>query len=454
VFIGLPPKRLQSDPWMAESFAGRIAALRRGRTRVAYYYDLPDSSTFRYRVYNMIQALRSRDGGISASWFCRADSGRFDQIVDCCDVLVICRARYTDRVSSMIERAKSLGRMVIFDIDDLVFDTQYLHLVMATLDQDTESEAHLDHWFGYIARVSAALHLCDRVIATNEYLAARIRASTGKDVRVVPNFLNREQLEYSLQLHAAKGASRFASNEHIHLGYFSGSPSHDKDFELISDALAALLDDNPRLRVRIVGYLNVKGPMVRHKERIERFGMHDFLNLQRLIGSTEINLVPLQDNAFTNCKSELKFFEAGIVGTITVASPVYAYRQAMIDGLNGFLAGPCEWEEKLRSSINALNNGRSAYAEMAERAFERSLSRFSWDSQFPVITRALLDTPTRPSEKCAPRAAICLPENLLPAPSHAPQFNIQSMTETQSSAATAETVRLNFIPQDANRERV
>ena len=391
MFIELPPKRPWSDPWMAESFAGRIAALRRGKTRVAYYYDFPDSSTFRYRVYNMIQVLGSRDGDTSASWFCRADSGRFDQIVDCCDVLVICRARYTDRVGSMIERAKNLGRTVIFDVDDLVFDPQYLHLIMATLDQDTESETHLDRWFGYIGRVSAALQLCNRVTTTNEYLAARIRACTGKDVCVVPNFINREQLECSLKLHAAKRASRFAGDQHIHLGYFSGSPTHDKDFDLVSDALARLLDQDSRLRVRLVGHVNAKGPITRHAERIERFGMHDFLNLQRLIGSTEINLVPLQDNTFTNCKSELKFFEAGIVGTITVASPVYAYRHAMIDGLNGYLAGPCEWESKLRSAIDTLNGSRNAYAEMAEHAFETSLSRFCWDSQLPVITRALLD---------------------------------------------------------------
>ena len=246
----------------------------------------------------------------------------------------------------MIEQAKNLGRTVIFDVDDLVVDTQYAHLLMDTLNQDAGSEAHLDYWFGYIARLNAVLHLCDRVITTNEYLASHIRACTGKDVRIVPNFINREQLEYSLQLYAAKRAARFSGDERIHLGYFSGSPSHDNDFELISDALARLLDKDPRLHLRLVGYLNVNGPVVGHAERIERFGMHDFINLQRLIGSTEINLVPLQDNAFTNCKSELKFFEAGIVGTITVASPVFAYR-------------------------------------MAEHAFEVSLSRYSWDSQAP-----------------------------------------------------------------------
>jgi glycosyltransferase involved in cell wall biosynthesis len=416
MFVGLPPKRLWSDPWAAESFASRITALRRGKTRVAYYYDLPDGSTFRYRAYNIIQSLCGHGDGLSASWLCRADSDYFDRIADCCDVLVICRARYTDRLSSTIERAKTLGRTVIFDVDDLVADTQYAHLLMATLDQDTGNEAQLDYWFGYMARLSAVLQLCDRVITTNEHLASLIRPRTGKDVRIVPNFINREQLDYSLQLHAAKRSSGFAGDDRIHLGYFSGSPSHDKDFELISDALARLLDKDPRLHIRLVGYLNVKGPVARHNERIEHFGMHDFVNLQHLISSTEINLVPLQDNVFTNCKSELKFFEAGIVGTITVASPVFAYRQAMTDDVNGFLAGPCEWESKLRSAIDTLNCGREAYAEMAEHAFEVSLSRYSWESQGPVIKSALFDIPKSNPEECAASTVICLPKTRSPAP--------------------------------------
>ncbi|MGA8610876.1 MAG: hypothetical protein WB760_04020 [Xanthobacteraceae bacterium] len=338
----------------------------------------------------------------------------------------------------MIERAKNLGRTVIFDVDDLVVDTRYAHLLMDTLDQDTGSEAHLDYWFGYIGRLNAVLQLCDRVITTNEYLASHIRASAGKDVRIVPNFINREQLEYSLQIHAAKRASRFFGDGHIHLGYFSGSPSHDNDFELISDTLARLLDNDPRLHIRLVGYLNVKGPVVRHNGRIERVGMHDFLNLQRLVGSTEINLAPLQDNVFTNCKSELKFFEAGVVGTITVASPVFAYRQAVTEGVNGFLAGPCEWEAKLLTAVDTLSGNRRAYAEMAERAFEVSLSRYSWESQAPIIMTALLDMPNGPSEKPASSAVIRFPERLPSAPSHEPRFGSLTMTEKCSAMAEAQ----------------
>lgn len=366
-----------------------MAELRSGNIRIAYYYDFPDGSTFRYRVYNMIQALRSQPASYSASWFCRADRHWFNQIVDSADILVLCRARYTDKLNHMITRARNMGRQVVFDVDDLVVDPDYTHLLVHTLDKDMESDSVWEQWFGDIGRLAAVLRLCDRVITTNEYLASRIRACSGKEVRIVPNFINREQLDVSLHILNAKKASRFARDGRIHLGYFSGSPSHDKDFELISGALARVLSEDPRLRLRVVGYLNVKGPVLHHQDRIERVPMQDFLNLQCMIGSTEINLVPLQDNVFTNCKSELKYFEAGIVGTNTVASPTFTFRQAIKDGINGYLAGSYEWQSKLSLAIDSLDAGSEAYIQMAECAFRDCQRKYSTDALLPAISSAL-----------------------------------------------------------------
>src|SRR5262249_61039712 len=117
--------------------------------------------------------------------------------------------------------------------------------------------------------------------------------------------------------HAAAG---FHGRGGLPFGFFSGPPSHNRDFEIISGVLRRLLADDPRLHVRVVGYLDLKGELRHYQDRIERHPLCDFLNLQRLIGSTEVNLVPLQDNTFTQCKSELKYFEAGLVGTVTSSS--------------------------------------------------------------------------------------------------------------------------------------
>ena len=48
-------------PWERESISQRFGVLLEfpGRLCVAYLYDTTDSSTFRYRVYNMIEILHN-----------------------------------------------------------------------------------------------------------------------------------------------------------------------------------------------------------------------------------------------------------------------------------------------------------------------------------------------------------------------------------------------------------
>lgn len=378
------------DPW-ARPFELRLEDLLRRKRRVAYFYELPDTSTFRYRVYNMVQVLNELDEDVSASWFCRADYARLDVVLAQSEVLVICRARYDDQLASMVSRAKRHGCRVVFDSDDLVFDTNYAHLLACTLDQDLAAPDTWDRWFAYIGRIAATARLCDRAIVTNDYLADRARESLGREVRVVPNFINREQLALSSAILAGKRASRYARDGRIHIGYFSGSPSHNRDFAIVADVLAKLLAEDPRLRLRIVGFLEPGASLGALGNRVERHDLQDFLNLQRLIGTTEINIAPLQDNAFTNCKSELKYFDAGIVGTVTIASPTFVFREAIRDGENGRLARAFEWEAKLRETIASLEGAGDAYVAMAELAAQDSEARFGHRGQREAILAAVFD---------------------------------------------------------------
>lgn len=71
----------------------------------------------------------------------------------------------------------------------------------------------------------------------------------------------------------------------------------------------------------------------------------NFVELQETISKVDINLVPLEDTIFTNCKSELKYFESSIVGTVSCMSPTYIYREIIKSGENGFLCSKGEWYE-------------------------------------------------------------------------------------------------------------
>lgn len=377
------------DPWIM-SCDMRLVQLTRHQRRIAYYYHLPDTSTFRYRVFNMIQALTmGRQSTTSAAWFQQSDLVRMDKFIDRADALVLARTRYSPGIGRMITRAKARGIPVLFDIDDFVFNPDYTHLVMHTLDQATDGEAAMDFWFAYLARHGTTLRMCDAAIATNPYLACRItEAAPGIPVHIVPNFLSVEQQALSTRLYHAKCQSGFASDQKIHIGYFSGTPTHNKDFAVAAKALARLLDQDPRLVLRIVGYFQSHGELSRHSNRVDMHPLQDFMNLQRLIAEVEINIAPLQNNLFTNCKSELKYFEAAIAGTLTVATPTYTFDKAIVDGVNGLLSPAHQWDEKLNAALDLLSD-RDAYAAVSEKAFTHSASAYGWNNHVSSIEKAV-----------------------------------------------------------------
>jgi glycosyltransferase involved in cell wall biosynthesis len=228
--------------------------------------------------------------------------------------------------------------------------------------------------------------MCDRALVTNEYLADKMRVFRPScDVRIIPNFLNNAQAELSRRIHAIKRDGGYRGDGRIHVGYFSGTPTHNKDFAIVADALAKLFVREKRLVLRLVGFLRPAELLRRFPDRIEHHGLQDFLNLQRLIGATEFNLVPLQDNSFTNCKSELKYFEAAITGTISLASPTHVFRSAICDGQNGYLVNSTDWEERIGAALEA----RPDYRGIAEASARHAEAHYSGDVMRDVIESAI-----------------------------------------------------------------
>jgi glycosyltransferase involved in cell wall biosynthesis len=372
------------DPW-AIPFEERFRSLCDGKRRVAYFYERPDTSTFRYRVYNMIQVLRELGDDIGAGFFGNDDSAQLNRVVDEADVIVICRARYNQHINQMITRAKAQGKRVIFDVDDLVFNTDYAHLILRTLDQNIDASETWDHWFGWIGRIGATLRMCDAAIATNDFLANRLAEYSGLPTSVIPNFLNKEQLAVSDPIYHEKVKNGFPRTGDIHIGYFSGTPTHNHDFAMVAKALATVMKEDPRVKLSVVGFLEMKGGLEAFADRIEFYPLHDFINLQRLMSLVEINIVPLLDNGFTNCKSELKYFEAAAVGTLTIATPIHSYASAITHGENGFLASSSSWLDAIRGLIRDLDQ----YPKLAATAHARSMEQYGWFNQRERIERAV-----------------------------------------------------------------
>ena len=308
--------------------------------KVLYVVEDTKSAQFRYRVKNVAEALGDSD--YEVEWVMKSELDGVD--LDRYDLVVVLRQTDKDGVvGRFIDSAHEVSKKVLFDLDDLIFDYRDVPILM----RSTNSK-NVVYWVGYFWGVRRIAKKVDGFICTNKFLSGKLKRSFGKPVRVIRNSLNREQVEASEKCLGKKKHEGFV------VGYFSGSPTHKRDFELVEPELIRFLEKHEDARLRVVGYMRFSERM---KElisagRVEEMDIVDYLELQKLISKADVNIAPLVINDFTNCKSELKFFEAGVVETTTIASPTYTFSKAITDGENGYLAQPGEWYDKLEYLYN------------------------------------------------------------------------------------------------------
>lgn len=377
------PKRfVYSDPWQ-KKFHERYRMLQVRGQRVAYFYEQADNSTFRYRVYNPCQTLNSESSDWSASYFFLSDLHDFERIIDAADVVVACRVRYSLEFVHLVSLVRARGKKIVFDVDDLVFDVDLAHFIANNNGYDLKNPQLVDTWFSYIARLNLAMRMCDGVIVTNDYLAQQVKRCCDLPVRVMRNYMNREQLEYSEQLVAVKKSVK--KDDFFRIGYFSGSPSHVHDFAVVTSALESLLKQHSNLKIVLVGYIASMATAPAFAGRVETVAFQDFVNLQRVIASVDLNLAPLQNNVFTNCKSELKYFEASAVETVSVATPTHTFKNSIVHGCDGYLADDCDWYDLLEQ---ILHKNADDLQSIARSARQKCIFDYGWN----FLTQEVVDS--------------------------------------------------------------
>ena len=226
-------------------------------------------------------------------------------------------------------------------------------------------------WFAFLSRVNETLRLSDEVLVSTPHLAGLVAQQFVKPIHTMSNFLNDEQLAVAQSL----GLRDYeAPDGRLRLGYFSGSNSHKLDFETMAPALARLLDRDASIEFVIAGHLDLPDVLQPHSDRIKRLPFMNFLELQRAMADVDVNVVPLQHNDFTHSKSELKFFEAAIVGTPTIASAAPVFEAVIDHGVNGLLVNDHDWDATF-TNLSALSAPERA--AMGEAARESAMRLFT-----------------------------------------------------------------------------
>ncbi|MCS7249106.1 MAG: glycosyltransferase family 4 protein [Anaerolineales bacterium] len=321
--------------------------------------------TRRYRSAHLAEQLRLAEIDCE---FHHITSGVATVSASYADLLLLQRVTWDCRVAQILQEARSRNAIILCDLDDLIFLRDSFRWIDSP-DFSDPIRARL--YQENLERNRYTIEQCEGVIVSTGYLAQQVQKQFDKPVWVHRNAFSLEMLYWSQEALRSKETE----TDRVIIGYASGTPTHDRDFQLIQPILRKLLKEYPNVYLHLIGHVNRKVDWGNVASKIHHLDFVPWRKLPRLLAQLSINIAPLRlDNPFSQSKSEIKYLEAGLVKVPTVASPTEAFQFAIRHGENGFLAStPEEWEEHLRTLIE----DPALRARMGEAAYQDVLERYS-----------------------------------------------------------------------------
>lgn len=368
------------EPWnisTEERIAELLTAKRNGRKIAIILYPEEDkASSFRYRGYNIYQATK-KSTKWQAIYFFLNEIDTVFELLPQANLLIFGRiTRWSPQLDELAVLARNNKVSILQDLDDCICGTKYIKDMFNVVSPDFIDQ---EYWITTCAHYELISYLADGFIVTNSYLGNLLSTSHGhKPYKVIKNFLNEEQIDLSEKiLKENKVATGFT------IGYFSGSHTHLTDFEVVYQELINVLTADPAIRLMIVGMLDLPASASKFIKtgQITFHPLVDFLTLEQMQAAVDLNIAPLADNVFANCKSDLKFFEPALVKTPTIASPTFTFAQAIENGKTGYLCEPGEWQR----TIMMLRNDSRLRKEIGENAHRYVLKNYSPENNIKEI---------------------------------------------------------------------
>lgn len=328
-----------------DNFSDRyFKILNSNKKNVIYIKDVFDNSTFRYRTYNVIEAMDLSDN-YCVSCFLVEELNKIYNIIDKINIFIFQRAKWNFEVAAFIDVLKQKNKIVVYDMDDMIYDTKFVPEYLNSISY--YDDVSIDSFFALSKRYELVIKKCDGVIVTTDNLAKSIKKNLKLPTWILRNFLNKEQIIASKNVIDMK-EKKYDSSKFI-IGYFSGSNSHKRDLEVAENALSKLINKYDNIYLNIVGFMDLSDKLKDLKSKGKLFFSKfvSYEELQYEIGKVDLNIIPLQKHEFNDCKSELKYFEAGIVNTISLATNNDVYTDIIKHGQDGFLTDELSWFDNL-----------------------------------------------------------------------------------------------------------
>lgn len=288
------------------------------------------------------------------------------------NLLYIHRSDPSIKVVELIQNYHSLGKKVIYDIDDLIFDSDQIEKINFLKNADLNFRKSFTKKTNDYLRI---IKMSDLIITPTDFLSDYIKNKYHICTRVLRNHLDQINLDQGEMIHKEKEKNQ----NQITIGYFPGTKTHQIDFETIKAPLLKLLEKHPYVKLKIVGELLAEDIPENIKHQIFFQKRVPYKKLMSLYSDIDINLAPLEmNNDFCEAKSELKYFFAGACGIPTIATDTRAFRHSIINDKNGFL---CKNKKDWEKYLNYLIKNKKQIKKTGDQAFKQVNQEYTPQSQ-------------------------------------------------------------------------
>ena len=343
-----------------------------------YVYNNPDKilivgdyhvpQCIRYRIEQKIEQLKYANIHVeSVSW---TDLSKNEDLLAKFDTIIFYRVPAIPSVTKYMALANALGKLTFYEIDDLLFEPEYPHDI-STYGGYVNMNTYIELLRGMplfrlaatfcLYGISSTKPLCDKL----EKLVIRNKC-----------YLHRNGLdENNLVINAA-----LKNKSTVDIFYGSGTQAHNSDFtEIALPAFDKLLSEHKNVRLTIMGYLSLPADFIKKysNQIVQIEHTKDLILYQQLLSSADINVAVLLSDTITDCKSELKWFEAAAVGIPSVVSDTKNYIDVINHGVDGYIAKDSHEYYKY---LNLLVKDKALRLKIAQSAQKRVLESYSVSS--------------------------------------------------------------------------
>ena len=334
--------------------------------KVAIIAELSIPQCKKYRVIQKQEMLEEL--GIPCSVTSWTDSNEAKKQISLASLVIFYRVPGFDSVMDLIAECRRLNIKTLWDVDDLIFDEDVLK-TSSTINslEPAEKEGVINGAKLY----RQAMLACNEGIASTSGLAKAMKEAGLETIYVVENALDDETLAAARSI---EGRLKKQEDGLIRIIYGSGTKTHNIDFLEAAPALANILKENPNVRFRIIGYLELPEYFDEVQSQIERIPFCNYTEYLTYLSECDISIAPLENFVFNDAKSNIKYLEASITKVASICSPRADFADVIVNGENGFLA---DNEQQWHEAFDTLIQNPELRDSMAQAAYRTVTETYS-----------------------------------------------------------------------------